>query len=192
MKHFRTTILAASLAVAAASQTAFAADGTITFTGRLTTQTCTISGNGGNNNFTVALPTISTSALATAGNVAGRTPFTFRLTGCAPNTGNVSIYFEPGGTIDTATGRLRNTVTAVTGSGNRPAVVPAGNVQIGVLNANMTDVALGSAFASQNSQQVALAAGSATLQYYAQYVATGGAATAGTFSTTATYSVVYP
>ncbi|MBV8272441.1 MAG: type 1 fimbrial protein [Cupriavidus sp.] len=174
------------------SPAAFAADGTITFTGRVTAQTCTIAGNGGNNNFTVALPTVSASTLATAGNFAGRTPFSIQLTGCNPNSGNVATYFEPGATIDATTGRLINTATTAAATETTAATTAATNVQVGLLNADLTNIALGSAFASQNSQQVAITGGTATLQYYAQYVATGGATTAGDVTTTATYSIVYP
>jgi len=190
VKNIQTKILA-SLAFATLSSAAFASDGTITFTGRLTSQTCTISGNGGGNNFTVPLPTLSTSALAANGNVAGRTPFNIRLTDCTPNTGNVAVYFEPGATVDMATGRLINMVVNTPATATAPAIVAAQNVQVGLLNDTLGNIALGSAFAAQNFQQVAIAAGSATLQYYAQYVATG-AATLGDISTSATYSIVYP
>lgn len=184
MKNIRAKILATSLVLAAVSPAAFAADGTITFTGRVSAQTCTISGNGGTSrNFTVTLPPASASTLAADGNFAGRTPFNIRLTNCTPNTGNVAVFFESGPNVDQATGRLRNTAT---GSG------AATNVQVGVLNADLTNIAVGLTFASQRSQRVAITAGAATLQYYAQYVATGGAATAGNVSTSTLYSVVYP
>ena len=60
------TILSAALAavmgvVAFAPQNAKASDGTITFNGKITAQTCTIAGNGGGSSFTVTLPTVSTS-----------------------------------------------------------------------------------------------------------------------------------
>jgi len=192
VKNFKAKILAASLTCAAISPAAFAFDGTISFTGSVTGQTCTISGNGGGNNFTVALPTVSASTLATAGNTAGRTPFNIQLTGCTPNTGNVAVYYEPGATVDATTGRLVNTATTTAGTETTPATTAATNVQLGLLNADLTNIALGSTFATQNSQQVAINAGTATLQYYAQYVATGGAATAGDVTSTATYSIVYP
>jgi major type 1 subunit fimbrin (pilin) len=192
VKHVRTKILAASLVFAAASPAAFASDGTITINGRLSTQTCTISGNGGGTNFTVTLPTLGASALGANGTPSGRTPFTIRLTGCTPNTGNVGVFFEPGATVDTVTGRLNNTSTGIPATETTPAIAAATNVQVGLLNADMSNITLGVTAAAQAPQQVALAAGAATLQYYAQYVATGGAATAGDVTTTVTYSVVYP
>lgn len=192
MKKIRARILVASVIAAAASPAAFAADGTITFTGRITGQTCTIAGNGGASDFTVALPPIGAAALNADGNAAGRTAFNITLSGCTPETGNVAVHFEAGTNTDLTTGRLRNAAVAQAATDDAAAVNPAGNVQIGVLNANFTPVAIGSVGEAQNSQSVALASGAATLQYYAQYVATGGAATAGAVTTTAQYSIQYP
>lgn len=140
------------------------ADGQITFTGEVTAQTCTINGNGtGSANFTVALPTVSATTLASAGATAGRTPFNIALTGCTPDSGSVHTFFEAGPTIDAATGHL---------------VLDAGgatNVEIGLQNADFSDIALGQADGSQNSRSASINAGSATLNYYAQYVSLGGA-----------------
>ncbi|GJG93743.1 fimbrial protein [Cupriavidus pauculus] len=150
MKNLRTLILGASVLLVAASPQAFASDGTITFNGRVSGQTCTIAGNGGGSSFTVTLPTVPTSALSASGNVAGRTPFNIVVSGCNPATGNVSVFFEPGATVDYVTGRLVNTEAG-----------GAGNVEVGLQNANLTDIALGSGYPAQNSQVVALACGGA-------------------------------
>jgi major type 1 subunit fimbrin (pilin) len=164
---------------AMASQFAAAADGTITFNGNITAQTCTINGNGsGAKDFTVTLPTVSSSSLATAGQTAGRTPFSIALTNCTPATGNVHTYFEPGPTTDTTTGHL------ILNAGG------ATNVQIGLQNGDFTDIKAGAADASQNSKAVAITTGSATLPYYAQYVATG-AATAGAANSSVMYTLSY-
>lgn len=172
--------LLTSLAIAAAataSSFAHAADGMITITGSLTAQTCTI--NGGTKNFTVALPKVSASSLATAGNTAGRTPFTIALTSCSPTTGTVHTYFEAGPTTDTASGRL---------------IVDAGgasNVQISLLNgADQSAIKAGSPNATQNSKPVGINSGAATLQYYAEYYATGKA-TAGAANTRVMYTLAY-
>lgn len=165
---------------ATATQFASAADGTITFSGNVTAQTCTINGNGSSsNNFTVTLPTVSTSALASAGQTAGRTPFSIALTACTPASGNVRVYFEPGPTVDTSTGNL------ILASGG------ATNVQIGLLNADLTAIKLGAADASQNSKSVAISAtGAATLPFYAQYFSTG-TATAGAANSSVMYTLAY-
>ncbi len=181
--HQKFKLLAAlTLASAAfASHSAFAADGTITFTGSVTANTCAIAGNGASSkNFTVALPNVSNKTLAAAGDTAGRTPFSIALTGCTPNTGNVHTFFEAGPTVDTASGNLINTSTG-----------GAANVQIGLLNADASAIKAGATDASQNSKAVALAGGNATLQYIAQYVATG-ATTAGAVNSSVQYTIVYP
>jgi major type 1 subunit fimbrin (pilin) len=150
VKHIRTKILATSLLLAAMSPAAFASDGTITFTGLITGQTCSISGNGRPaGDFTVVLPNVSTSTLNTGGNTAGRAPFNIQLTGCTPNAGNVAVYFEPGANVDLATGRLKNSTVAVPAAGTNPGVKAAGNVQIGLLNSDMTNISVGAAFAAE-------------------------------------------
>lgn len=180
MKLSIRSMVTATLSLAAMlSSTAQAADGTITINGEITAQTCQISGNGGGKDFTVTLPTVSTSALPTAGATAGRTPFNISLSNCSPNSGNVAVYFEPGANVDSRTGHLKNT-----------AASGAEYVQVGLLNADHSDINLGAGDGAQNMQFVALDAGKATLNYFAQYVATD-AATAGTVTTNTLYSIVY-
>ncbi|SDD74872.1 major type 1 subunit fimbrin (pilin) [Cupriavidus sp. YR651] len=187
------TKLLSALAFAAAatvSQYAAAVDGTISFTGSITAQTCTANGNGtSSKDFTVALPNVSSGLLATAGNVAGATPFSISLTGCNPDSGNVRTFFEAGPTVDATTGRL----IVASGSG------AASNVQIGLFNADDdSEIKAGFADASQNSHSVPLvagspagSAGSATMRYIARYVSTG-AATGGAVNSSVQYTIVYP
>lgn len=64
-----------------ASSTVFAAaDGTVTVTGKIVDQTCTVGGTAGN--YTVVLPTVGKSTLATAATTNGDTKFTINLTAC--------------------------------------------------------------------------------------------------------------
>lgn len=162
---------------------ACAIDGTITFTGEVTSNTCTISGNGGSNNFTVTLPKVSATALNTApDHVAGRTAFNIALTDCVPASGTVRTYFEPGPTVNLGTGRLTTTVT---------------NVEIGLLNADYSDIKVGAADGSttgtQNSHTAPIsAAGTATLPYFAEYNALAGAAGTGVVNTSVRYTLIYP
>jgi major type 1 subunit fimbrin (pilin) len=178
----RTKLISAAILASAAltSQFAFAADGTITITGTVTAQTCTINGNGsGSNNFTVPLISVSASSLPSAGTPAGATPFNIALSACTPASGNVHTFFEPGPTVDTATGNL---IIATGG---------ATNVEIQLLNGDSTPIKLGVVDTSQNSKSVAISAGgTATLNYIAQYIATG-AATPGAVSTSVMYTMVY-
>ncbi|RZT42956.1 fimbrial protein [Cupriavidus agavae] len=192
MKHLKATLCAAAATLATMAPQAFAADGTITFTGAVSGQTCTVNGSTSGSDFTVALPAVRAASLDADGDTAGRTPFTIALTSCNPTTGTVAVHFETGANTDVVTGRLRNTVVTTAATETAAAVTGAGNVQVGLLNADQSAIVLGAAFGAQNSQTVALASGAANLQYYAQYVATGAAATAGTLSTSTTYTIVYP
>ncbi|MCA8435268.1 fimbrial protein [Burkholderia seminalis] len=168
----------ATAGLVVASHGAFAADGTITFNGQITAQTCTINGNGtGSSNFTVTLPTVSTSSLSSAGKTAGRTPFEISLTNCTPNSGNVHVYFEPGPTTDLSTGYLSG--TGVT------------NLELGLLNGDFSQINAGYADANQNSKAVAINSGSANLQYYVQYVAVNGASGTGNVTTSVMYTLAY-
>ncbi|PVY77899.1 major type 1 subunit fimbrin (pilin) [Cupriavidus alkaliphilus] len=163
------------------AQFAHAADGTITFNGNITAQTCTINGNGtGSHDFTVQLPTVSASTLNGIGKVAGQTPFNIALTECTPDTGNVHTFFEAGPTTDLTTGNL------ILNAGG------AQNVQIRLLNGGTanTPIKAGATNAAQNSNSVPLTNGAATLSYYAQYYATG-AATAGAANSSVMYSIAY-
>lgn len=182
-KTLLSAVLIAGFGVAAlAPQAANAVDGTITINGTIVSNTCKV-GTGSPNNFTVTLPTVSTSAFTAAGNVAGATAFSIAVTGCTSST-KVTTYFEPGTTVDIATGNLINSGTAT-------------NVEAQLLNgaggslAAFSAIKLGAAAASQNSSQYTLTSGAATLNYYAQYYATGAAVGAGTYASTVNYTMTY-
>ncbi|CAG9184554.1 Major fimbrial subunit SMF-1 [Cupriavidus laharis] len=178
-----TVLLAAAAAIG--SPFAHASDGTITFKGQITDTTCTITtGNAGS--FTVTLPNVSKTNLTTAGSTAGTTGFSIALSNCNPASGNVHAFFEAGANVDPATGRLINTDDV--GSGG------AANVQIGLLNpSNGSLISIGASDgAAQNSlAQPIKPDGTALLPYAAQYVATGGAAAAGSVSSSVTYILSY-
>src|SRR5690606_8165462 len=173
----KSIILAAGLTAAVlAPLSASAAAGTITFNGEVTAQTCQITTPGGTD-FTVNLPTVASSALSAAGQTAGRTAFAITLANCP--AGDVATYFEPGATIDNATGRLANQGSA-------------GNVQVQLLGNNSQPIAvLASGTAQTNSQWVTVGADqAANLDYFAEYYATG-AATAGDVTTSVSYTIIY-
>lgn len=163
--------------MAMASQQAFAADGTISFTGQIQASTCTINGGTpGSSSFSVTLPTVTAPALSAAGQTAGTTPFQIALTSC-PTTLSAHTFFEPGPNTDMTTGRLKNTGTATA-------------VQVGLLNDDLTQIDVSKADGSQNSASAALTSGSATLKYRAQYYATGVAG-AGSVTSSVAYTIVY-
>ncbi len=176
MKHnFLSALVLAAIAMTA--QVASAADGTITFTGAITGTTCTINGGGNGGNFAVTMPQVSASSMSAVNATAGRTPFNIALTGCSTQTGSVHAYFEPGASVDTTTGNLKNTGAAT-------------GVQVRLLNGDATKINAGSADASQNSKAATLVAGAATLPYFAEYVRTG-AIGAGAVNSSVMYSIVY-
>jgi major type 1 subunit fimbrin (pilin) len=185
----KVSFLSAAAAVAgliAIAPAAHASDGKIEFTGMVTALTCTINGGGANNNFSVALPPVSTSSLAAVGSTAGRTPFAITLTNCSLTGPNhaITTYFEPGDTVDPVTGQL--IVDAGAGA--------ATNVQLRLLNSgDYSTIVAGAANGSQNSAPVDLdASGNANLNYfveYAQYGASG--ATAGPANSRVFYTLTY-
>jgi major type 1 subunit fimbrin (pilin) len=180
--HMSKTKLFAALLLAVAPLAANATDGTITFTGKITEKTCTAT-IPASKDLAITLPTATAASLATAGAVAGRTPFTISLTGCS--VGKVAAYFEPGSTVDFDKGRMTNM-----------AVAPkAANVQIQLLGANaefLPILASGAGGAQTNSQwvDVTTVGGSAALNYFAEYYATG-AASSGDVSTSVKYNIIY-
>lgn len=174
-------------ALGAAATSAAADDGRITFTGSIADTTCVVEGGGATvtansgGNFTVGLPRVSASALSANGERAGDTPFFLRLSGTNCTNGKVArVYFEPAQStnIDQATGNLKN----ATGTGR------ATRVQVGLLDNAKTAINL---FTGTPSQSATIAGNAARFDYWAQYVASGGASTAGTVSTDVVYSIIY-
>lgn len=154
-----------------------AADGTITINGLVTDKTCNIVTPAGKD-FTVTLPTVFRQTLAKAGDVAGRTPFQIKLEDCS--AGKVATYFEPGATVDFNTGRLIN-----------QAAAGAQNVDVQLLGDNNQVIPVLATGAQANSQWVdVVEGGSADLNYYAEYYATG-ASTAGEVTTSVQYTIIY-
>jgi major type 1 subunit fimbrin (pilin) len=174
-----------------------ASDGTITFTGAITANTCSIQVNGaGTGNGAVTLPTVDMAALT---NAVGRTTaagtfFSIDLSACTIPTvadiatvapTNVRIYFEAGPNVNPVTGGLINTDT-VTGS----------NVEVNLYNASSAGTIVGTQILPGTGTQPAnqaIIADPALQWFYAGYSTAGaaGAATAGAVSTSVTYSLVY-
>ncbi|TCM62726.1 major type 1 subunit fimbrin (pilin) [Acinetobacter calcoaceticus] len=164
-------------------ETVHAADGTITFKGKVLDSTCKVN-NGGGANLTVSLPNVSLSSLNNAGQVAGRTAFKIILSGCSAT--QVTAFFEPGATVNSNTGRLINSVTTGTS---------AKNIDIQLLNSKGQQIML-NAFGSDGTQtntewQSASSASTSTeLSYAAEYYATA-AVTAGEVNTSVQYTLIY-
>ena len=173
--------IVAGLGIAAfAPQTARATDGTITITGKVVAQTCTVAGNafGTPASVNVTLPLVLAPVLTTAGSVAGTTPFSIAIANCDPALTKVQTFFSSGANIDASTGNLNNTGTAT-------------NVQVQLLNSSSAVMPLNGADATaQNSPTANLSSGAATLNYSAQYISTGGA-TAGLVNTSVAFTMIY-
>ncbi|AJO79750.1 MULTISPECIES: fimbrial protein [Pseudomonas] len=178
----RQALVLAALVAASAAPFANAADGTINFNGELVNQTCTIAVDGVVTPAaaTVTLPTVSTSLLTAAGQVAGRTGFNIQLSSCVGAATTTAAFFESGASVDPVSGNLRN----MTGT--------ATNVQL-----QLVDAANGSAIQAGNTNQRTRttrntldASGAANMPYAIQYVASG-ATNPGTVVSSVTYSIDY-
>src|SRR3546814_1929097 len=113
IKTLLSTALVAVVAAIGFAPTAQAASGTITISGKVLADTCTVAVNNGS---TVVLPVVMTSALNTVGAVAGATNFDVDLSGCDTNTTSATMAFS-GGNINSTTGNLDN---AAVGGSNVP------------------------------------------------------------------------
>jgi len=194
MKKLAMMMSAAGFAFVAMNA-AHASDGTINFTGSVVASTCKI--NGGTNDLTVPLPKAATNQLAAAGATAGRTPFTLALSGCTTDKKDgentipapvkkVSVAFEPGPNVNLATGRLKPT-----------GADAAKGVEIAILNDKYEPIKIGAESSTQGAQTVDIdtaegGTGTATLQFAAQYVATGDVVSGGSANSFVTYSLIYP
>ncbi|MGO4221657.1 fimbrial protein [Lysobacter sp. TAF61] len=178
------TILGALPALALVSLAAVASDGAVNITGEMTAQTCSINGTAadGARNIAVPLATISRSNLSTIGSVSGDTPFQIALSGCSQGTGSVRTRFEPGTSVDLATGEL---ITSGPGS--------SAGLRIQLLNSDGTPINVGSSIASQNSALATIpASGAVTLNYVARYHRLSSTALAvGAVTSSVTYSLIY-
>lgn len=179
------TALALALGVAGmAPQTAHAADsGTITITGKVMNSTCDVTGNGGSSDFTVTLPPVAQSALASKDQTAGDTGFTLSLTNCptTPTGLKVGAQFYSAANAN-SNGRLDNTATTGGATGVAIQLLDDGDAPI--------TIATSQSGAAVTDQTTVPTSGTTQLSYTARYYATT-AATAGNVSTTVQYVINY-
>lgn len=182
MWNAKNKLSAVALIISSAFATnALAVDGTITINGKITDTTCNVSVDNGSSSTTVTLPTVSASALPNSGDTAGATPFSISLAGCTGSAVKASTNFEAGAFTDAATGRLN--IDNASGA--------ATNVQVELLNADRQAIVAGaSQAAGQNDIAVDISSGTATLNYFAQYYATGTVG-AGAVATQVDYTITY-
>jgi|GEM_PF-174923 major type 1 subunit fimbrin (pilin) len=176
---------------------ASAADGVITFTGEVTDVTCSLSGGGaatGTGDLTVALPTVGAGSLSADGQTVGDTNFSLVLGGdeSCSNGKTAAMWIESSATpaLDAATGALKNQQADGAENVQVRLINPANSQPINLaVNADVVNGA--SVVASSNQPAASISGNTATLNYTAQYLASGGAATAGQVSTYLTYSMQY-
>ena len=150
--------------------------GTISFTGSLTSNSCTV---GTSNPDPVELPRIPTSRLQTAASTAGRTQFTITLSGCSitGGDGTVKIGFRNGTNIDQTTRNLKETTDTT-------------HVQIQLLNSDQQVINLVN---NTNSQELTPSEGNASFTLYAEYYAPGApVVTAGSVAAALPFDLIYP
>lgn len=179
--------LAMGIAVAGSASAASSAGGTINFKGALTDTTCTIQGgentDEGTGNFTVQLQPTPAADMTAAGDVAGYTPFSIKFGAPGEATcqnGKVaSLMFDSlDSHIDAATGALKNVL-----------LNEATMAEIQLLDDQKAAMNLSDASAVINSP--AIVNNQAVIRMGAQYLAVGGAPTAGLVSSAVVYKVVY-
>jgi major type 1 subunit fimbrin (pilin) len=181
--------LATLFAALAASQAGLASGGTITFTGAITENTCTIRVQGADSSDgTVVLPVVDASALddtSQLGGAAAGTFFSITLSDCALDdadasgnaTNQVAVYFEAGPNVDPETHALINTGSS--------------NVVVKLYEAADASL-IGRQINPGVPGEVVLRTDGGTWDFYAVYArAADGAVTTGTVSTAVTYSLVY-
>lgn len=174
------TIIASLFAIAISPALAQAADGMLSFTGNVTSTTCTLT-SGTNGTQTVAMPAVNVASLGRANEVAGLTTFNVTLGNCGSTARLVRLDFgDAGSTVDPTTGRLIN--TARTNS----------NVQIALLDGHTATTPMRLGTPAAQTSAVTTASGGASIPLAAQYVATGGAATAGAVASSIQFTIAYP
>jgi major type 1 subunit fimbrin (pilin) len=172
--------------VAFAPVTARASDGTITINGQITTATCTIQVNGGTASPTITLPTVQSSQFTASGTASGFTAVTIALSGCAAGSGTpavttVSPYFEQGPNTDLTSGYLKNATGTATNV----------EVMLSTTNATTGKVNLAAGSGTQYTGTAPTLASNPSFTYYAAYVSTAAAVTAGTVATSVQYDLNY-
>ncbi|KDB10014.1 Fimbrial protein [Burkholderia sp. lig30] len=158
---------------------AHAYDGTVTFSGALSGASCEIKVNGTANNGTVQLPTVGAAQLGEKGKTSGSTTFAIELSKCQNAGESVRAFFEAGPNVDNTDGTLIN----------RAATNVAKNVAVQLLDTYGETLKVGDD-SQRTVTPVALTDGAAKLVYGAQYYAKD-ATTAGSVSTSVTYSIDY-
>lgn len=159
------------------SQGAFAADGTVNFTGEITDTPCSISP--ASQNQIVPLGNVSTNVFTTAGKKAPAANFTIDLLNCSASAQGAKVTFE--GTHDA----LLDTALAIANAG-QVGVGAATGVAVALSDSADTPIPLGAA-----SNSYVLGLGTNSLRFKAAYVSTKDVVTVGPANASAQFTVSY-
>lgn len=175
--------IASALALGSIATQAFASDGTINFTGTISNVTCTLAAAGGGTTGTVTLPTVTQSALKAAGDTAGATQFSIKLSGCTgtPAPTQAAAWFETGPEVNAA-GRLVTTI----------ADTATDTLSIAIYNTTSpTPIVIGQGDGSIGSSgsKFPITSGNATLNYQARYYAEKTGIPAGAVKAKVNYTI---
>lgn len=182
------TFVASLMFSASMIMNASAHDGVVSFTGKVVDQTCTVKTE--SQTLQVKLPTVSKKQLDAVGKTAGKTAFNIKVENCSAasvtDASKVAAYFLPNAEyIDENTHNLKNQATS-----------PANSVQVRLLNNNFKPIQVGENIDAQyptdssSSGFSTINAGTASIRYYAEYIATGSA-TPGNVTAKVEYDIVY-
>ncbi|TXI65464.1 MAG: type 1 fimbrial protein [Limnohabitans sp.] len=182
------SLLICALLAGFLSSMAHAGDATVNVSGAVSDSTCKINGNVQNgssvSSLSISLGAVSKADFAAAGKlgnvVTGTTSagYNIALSSCPANT-TVSLTLDGIGSIDAATGTYKNTTAG-----------GASNMNAQIVNAESGANTALDPFGSNKISKTTTASGTTNFLLGARYYATG-AATAGAFSTTAGFSVIY-
>jgi major type 1 subunit fimbrin (pilin) len=174
-------IVAAGLALSSLvlCGSALAADVKLVFKGEVSSSTCKIEGVASEGVKQVSLDPVSVSALANQNDVAGRKLVELNLTGCTGS--KVTTRFNRDSNVDPSTGALINQAASQDGK-------DASSAQVQLLNSKYQPINL---FTGDGAETVSIDAGTAKLEFYAQYLAATAATTAGLVQTEVLLDLIY-
>jgi len=174
-KQTNVSKLAAVVMYGVLSQAAFAADGTINFSGEIVDAPCSLSPT--SQNLTVALGSVARTVLdGGAGKKATPAKFSLELTGCGASANGATVTFN-----GTADAQLTDSLRVGVGE-----IGAATGVAIELGDSNGAKIALGS-----ESGKYVLAPGNNPLKFQAVYVSTLPAVTVGSANAVAQFTVNY-
>lgn len=191
MKKTNLVLLVTTLGVVGATNSVFAADGTITVNGKVIAPTCILTAQSGatntNPNVTVTLDTVRTTDLAAVGSTAATKMFTVKVTA---SDGISACSTTPASTVTgillSGTAGTDYDATATTLLKNKTAGVD-GKVFVRILNDALTPIDFAKVFGTQEKSTGT----GGVYTYSAQYFANATGVSAQTVTTSIGYTIQY-